>query len=386
MKKVLLLIFHMAIVPALIFGQNVSITDYKVPVSSAKNLLLDANWNWAQSGDVVKANTMNGSVIFRSFYSSLPFAWFLDADAVANRSLGSKWQIQSNLSGRVNKYIWDEQDWFGFGRARVKYDRPATGPEWNSPISDLTIGAGYGRFINATALAKAVRIEGHLLKEGVIKSYMPKNLMIEIANIIERQGEYRDLYGPTYEVQWFNAIEEKIKESGELIGDHVGAMGFYRMRQVLFNIQERVNDRYYGWDISAGILFELTKAYKHQNLGSPQMTIIGNYAFPIDWTMQVNGRVEAGTPIDSNFFKQTDVRAGADFIYELSNRINWVSGYRLGMLKQPNVDAVLTHTLTSSFLFYLENQIYYGVTGSLNKIGDNDTDLGISMSLQYRLF
>ncbi|MBU2635982.1 MAG: hypothetical protein KJ963_02690 [Bacteroidetes bacterium] len=386
MKRLLLAIFLVILSVGFVFSQNVSVSDYQVPVSSAKNLLLNANWNWAQTGDTVTTNNMSGAVFFRTFYSSLPFAWFIDADGAANRSLGNKWQLQTNLSGRVNKYVWDDQDWFGFGRARVRYERPAVGPEWDQPASDLTIGAGYGRFINATALAKAVRIEGHLLKEGVIKNHMPKEIMIEVANIIEREGEYKDLYGATYEVQWFKAIEEKIKESGELIGEHLGAMGFFRTRQVLFNIQEKVNDRYYGWDLSAGVLFELTKPFKSQEIGSPQLTIIGNYAYPIDWSMQLNAKAEASTPIDSNFFKQTNISVGTDFIYELSNKINWVTGYRLGLLKKPNVDAQTTHNLSSSFLFYLENQIYYGVTGSLSKIGDNATNLGISMSLQYRLF
>lgn len=386
MKHFLLHTFFIILAVGFVFSQNVSVSDYRVPVSSAKNLLLDANWNWAQTGDSVRTNNMSGAMFFKTFYSSLPFAWFIDADGAANRSLGKKWQLQMNLSGRVNKYIWDAQDWFGFGRARVRYERPAIGPEWDQPASDLTIGAGYGRFINATALAKAVRIEMHLLKEGVIKDYLPKEIMIEVANIIEREGEFQDLYGATYEVQWFNAIEEKVKESGELIGEHFGAMGFYRTRQVLFNIQERVNDRYYGWDLSAGVLFELTKPFKSQKIGSPQLTIIGNYAYPIDWSMQLNAKAEASTPIDSNFFKQTDIRAGTDFIYELSNRINWVTGYRLGLFKESDVDAQITHNLSSSFLFYLENQIYYGVTGSLSKVGDNDTNLGISMSLQYRLF
>jgi hypothetical protein len=382
MKHFLLVIFAVILSVGLVFSQNVSVTDYQVPVSSAKYLLLDANWNWAQSGDTVKSNDVFGRMSFRTFYSSLPFAWFLNGSASANRSYGKRWAYRATVSPEIRKYIWEDMDWFGFGSANVSMER-----EWDRPESDLSLGGGFGRLINATALAKAVRIEGHLLKEGVIKSYMPKETMIEIANIIERESEYKDLYGPTYEVQWLNDIEKKVKESGELIGDHVGAMGFFRIRQVLFNINERVNDRYYGWDLSAGVLFEITKKYDSLDIGYPRLTIKGGYSYPINWNMQINAGLKASTPVDSNFFKETKAGVDADFIYELSNRINWLTTYELALTKLPNKDDdEISHTLISSFIFYLENQIYYVVTGSLTKLGDNATNLGISMSLQYRLF
>lgn len=164
-------------------------------------------------------------------------------------------------------------------------------------------------------------------------------------------------------------------------------MGFFRIRQVLFNINERVNDRYYGWDLSAGVLFEITKKYDSLDIGYPRLTIKGGYSYPINWNMQINAGLKASTPVDSNFFKETKAGADADFIYELSNRINWLTTYELALTKLPNKDDdEISHTLISSFIFYLENQIYYVVRGSLTKIGDNATNLGISMSLQYRLF
>ena len=59
------------------------------------------------------------------------------------------------------------------------------------PGLDATIVAGWGRFINATALRKAVRIEDFLLEEGVISERLPKESMIDSGHIIEKEAEYR---------------------------------------------------------------------------------------------------------------------------------------------------------------------------------------------------
>ena len=54
------------------------------------------------------------------------------------------------------------------------------------PGLDATIVVGWGRFINATALRKAVRTE-----EGVISERLPKESMIDSGHIIEKETEYR---------------------------------------------------------------------------------------------------------------------------------------------------------------------------------------------------
>src|SRR4030042_2343901 len=118
-------------------------------------------------------------------------------------------------------------------------------------------------------------IEDHLLSDKVISDYLPKETMINIANIIEREDEYKVKYGTTYETQWFNDIEEEINKSGMLEGENVGSIGILRMRQVLFNINERVNQRYYGWDLTLGFLFPLTTPYDTIPTGTPNLTIGG---------------------------------------------------------------------------------------------------------------
>ncbi|MFO7447328.1 MAG: hypothetical protein R6W90_13240 [Ignavibacteriaceae bacterium] len=375
-----LLLPFLIIFSSLLYSQNVKVTDYQVPVSSAKTLRFDGQWNWSQTGDAVTANNANAAVLYRTFYSSLPLAWFIDVDAVGSKSFG-EYSHNINFNGSFRKYIWDNRDLFGFTTLNAQHAKV-----YDQIASDLTVGFGYGRYINATALAKAVRIEDHLLKDGVLTTNLPKETMINIANIIEREAEYRDIHGEVYEQYLFDDIETEIQETGQLTENTVGSIGVLRMRQVLFNINERVNDRYYGWDVTAGILFPLTSAYDSIPTGNPNLTIGGRYAFPLSWRTQINTVANVFTPLDSTAFKQVRARVGLDFIYELSNRINFVAGYRLGLFKPAGEDVEREHNLNTSFWYYLENNIYLTISADYIKIGNNPRIISTRVGLQYNLF
>ncbi|NUN08450.1 MAG: hypothetical protein HUU54_04665 [Ignavibacteriaceae bacterium] len=363
-----------------VFPQNVKVSDYKVPVSEARNLRLNGNWNWSQRGDSVTSNTANSNVVFRQFYSSLPLAWKFDLDATGTKTF-EKYSHSINTEASFRKYIWDHNDWFG--TTTIKADHKNT---YQQIKSDLSIGYGYGRYINATALAKAVRIEGHLLADRVLSQYLPKETLIAIANIIERQDEYRIIYGATYETYWFNDIEREIKKAGFEYEVGKTALAVLRMRQVLFGINELVNNRYYGWLVSMGFSQPLSKETKAVPVGKPELQIKASYSYPISWELQVNTDFEVKTPIDSALFKKVDVSSLTEFIYELGSRVNFVATYRLN-LRQPAAGATIDdHVINASFLYYIENNISLTVNGSLSKFGDTPQIYTTSLGLQYNLF
>jgi hypothetical protein len=374
--KIILLaaLFNIIIIP-----QNVKITDYRVPVSRAHTLRFDGSWDWSQTGSTVNANNGNANLTGRIFYSSLPLAWFIDVNASGKKIMGD-YNHSTLIDASFFKYVWDKMNWFGFARLRTNY---AT--DFSRVASDLTVGGGYGRYINATALAKAVRIEEHLLRDKIIKDHLPKETMIEIANIIERESEFRNLYGEVYENYWFDEIESTIQNSGYLIEENIGSLGLFRMRQVLFGINERVNHRYYGWDLTVGILFPISDPYTFFP-DDPNLSIAERHAFPITWKTQVNTTAEVFTPINELFFKQFNSRLGVDFIYELSNRINFVTAYQFSLFKPYLLRALVNHYLTTSFWYYLENQIYFTVSGDYIKRSGFPVTLGTRIGIQYNLF
>ncbi len=376
MKKIILAILFLSIIN---FSQRVSVYDYQVPISKANTLRFDGSWNWSESGNIVKSNNADATLLFKTFYSSQPLAWFLNIDASGGKNFGDlNHNVKTDFSFR--KYMWEYIDWFGFAKVTIQHAN-----FYKQIASDFTVGFGFGRYINATALAKAVRIEDHLLKDKIICDYLPKSIMIKIANIIERENEYYDRYGITYETHWLADIEEEINKCEELTDDNVGSLGILRMRQVLFGINERVNERYYGWDASLGILFPLS-TFNKKPTGNPNLSSSGRYSIPLNWRTQVNFVAEAFTPLDSSFLKQLQFRSGIDFIYELSNRINFVSGYRIGIIKPQNIVATIEHNLNLSFWYYIENNIYFTVSSALTKQGNNPRLLSTRIGLQYNLF
>jgi hypothetical protein len=369
---------------SILFGQNVSVSDYNVPVSTAKILRLNGTYNWSQSSNdsitVVTANNAVALLIFRSFYSSLPFAWFFNVDASGGK-IFSDWTHDISIRPSIRKYIWDDMDWFGFASFDARHANTFKQIE-----SNVQVGGGYGRYINATALAKAVRIEDHLLSEGVIKDHLPKETMIRIANIIERESEFQGVYGTTYEKQWYEAIEKEIKDSGFLVGNTLGAIGILRTQQVLKSINERVNEGYYGWDLNLGVLFNLSKRDKSPT-NSPALALSGEFSYPIGWSSQIDAFANVNTPVDSTFFKQVITAAGVNYLYELSNKINFIAGYNLNYITPPAGKSYADHNLSASFIFYLENYINLGINATMVRSGlTKQTDLGSNVSLQYNFF
>jgi hypothetical protein len=372
-------LLYFILLTTIVYSQNVRVQDYQVPVSRAQNLRFNGNWDWLQV-DSVLTNSARANLFYRAFYSSLPMAWFINVDANGTKNKAS-YGHNVILNASFNKYIWPTEDAFGFTEINA-----AHAESYRQIASDLTVGFGYGRYINATALAKAVRIEDHLIRENVISGFLPKDVMIRIANIIERENEFRTIYGDaTFETYWLDAIEDEIKSTDELVEDNIGSIGILRMHQVLFNINERVNQRYYGWNVTAGILFPITRADR-SSPGNPNMVFGGRYSLPLSWRFQINAIARVFTPLDTSFAKSITTDIGADFIYELSNKINFVTNYSIITSKLQDRDAVFTHRLSSSFWFYLENNIYFTVNGNLTRFGRNPSTLSTNVGLQYNLF
>lgn len=379
MKLSLYILIIVLSTASMINAQKITVFDYENPISKAQTLRFDGAFNWSQSGSTVSSNNAFANVLYRTFYTSLPMAWFVNVDAVGTKDF-STFSHNVLFDASLRKYIWDQRDWFAFTRLTAQHQ-----DFYKQIKSDLTFGFGYGRYINATALAKAVRIENHLIRDKIISDFLPKDVMIAIAQIIEREYEYRTLYGEIYETYLFADIEKEINKSNILINDEVGALGFMRMRQVIFAINERVNQRYYGWDVSAGILFPLTNENKTKR-GNPNLTVSGRYSIPISWSLQVNTTADVFTPIDSSMFKTVTARVGLDFIYELSNRINFLTNYRLGIQKEKDVNTSLVNQLSASFWYYLENNIYLTLSADWFKQQNRPKVITTKVGLQYNLF
>ena len=368
-------------------AQNVSVTDYQVPVSAADRLLIDFSMNHATSGSDATTSKGNIGGIYKRFYDSLPFGYSIDiiGSGLVDKNIVTdeyNTNYQVNGDAGVKKYLMQNsaalKDLFGSVRASsnmlTDYDQPA---------SSLTVGVGYGRFIEATDLAKAVRIEEFLIKEGELTDHLTKEAILEISKIINREEEYRDKYGDTYEKEWYQDMETVMRESGLLKEDGLGAIGILRIEEVLE--REDIADRFYGWDVTLGSKFDITLPFTDQDRSPANLDVSASYARPIAWRWQVSERISMNTPFD-NFGTAFSSLLSSDISYELSNRVDVRLRHLLQLEKLEADDAKISHSLGASFIYYIENNLNLVVTEQITKAPEDDIISDFTVVLNYRVF
>lgn len=365
-------------------AQNVSVRDYSVPVSRANNLRIDAlSFNYQTVGDSVVSQTGDLVVVYKKFYESLPFAYSVDLrgstsfrkDPILNKLVGD---AEANLLSRIKKYRRDEGSFFMFGDTDLDLNE-----DFDRPALKFTIGFGFGRFINATALRKAVRIEDFLLEEGIISERMQKETMIDLGHIVEKEDEYRDLYGSRYQNYWYEDMQNEVQKSGKVLGS-IGAIGVLRMQEVLE--RERINERFYGWDISAGVQLEAFTPFKREPRDDPAFSLGVRYSRPISWSAQFNTDIDINTPFTGSFGRRYDLAAQTDFIYEISNRINYTLVNLFSLTKNEGEPARHDNILSTGFTFFIENKINLTTAGVIRRDDRDPWRLSFALGLSSRIF
>lgn len=365
-------------------AQNVSVSDYSVPASRADNLRIDAlSLDYQSVGDSIVSQTGNLVVVYKKFYESLPFAYSIDLrgsasfrrDQAQDELVGD---AASDLVVRLKKYRRDEGNFFFFGDADLDLDE-----DFDRPGLDATVGFGWGRFINATALRKAVRIEDFLLDEGIISERLPKESMIELGHIIEKEAEYRELYGDRYQNYWYEDMQNEIQKSRKVLGS-IGAIGVLRMQEVLE--KERINERFYGWDVSAGVRLEVLTPFETVPRDDPGFSLGLRYSRPISWSTQINTDFSIETPFNGEFGRRYDVNWQTDFIYEISNKINLTLVHLLSLCKRENEPLQHDNIGSAGFSFFIENKINLNTSFVMRKDQTDPWRITFTTGLSYRIF
>ena len=380
-----MIIAIMIITNANLSAQNLLITDYKVPVSSARSFRIDLKGNYATVGRELTTNKTDISGVYKSFYESLPYAYSFDCGGTFTRNLVEKnyeYNYSRDIEGRIKRYIWTTHDLFG----SIKVNSVYYSNIHDRPREDMTIGLGFGRFVNVTSLAKAVRIEDFLLSEGLLYDDLPAQTMIQFGQTIERESEFKNEYGDAYKVHWYEEMTKLIQESGMLKGERVDAIGILRMDEVLF--RQRVHDRFYGWDATVGTTIELLTSYEEIRRQKPAADITVNYSRPLSWHAQWNERLTVNSPMDKKeFMKAYKLTLNSDFSYEMTNRIDFVLNHFILIEKSgQDVSALFTNSLRISFVLFVENSVNLVTSIQLDKAIKNELTSSFEISLNYRVF
>ncbi len=365
-------------------AQNVSITDYVVPVSRAHNLRVDAlSFNYATQGDETVVQNGNMTVVYKKFYESLPYAYSVDAtgEGLFRKNIINK-EIESDaltqVKTNVKKYHRHEGSFFYSWGTESDFD---TG--YDRPNIEMTLGFGHGRFIDATALRKAVRIEDFFLEEGIIGDHFSKETMIELAHIIDREREYKEQHGDRYQNYWFEDMLAEIRKSRRVLGDEIG-FGLVRIQEVL--TQEQISKRFYGWDITTGVQFHMLNPYRDQDRRPPGLLIGLRYSHPISWSTQINTDFSYDTPFSSAFGRGYHLRLRTDFIYEVTNRIRFTTLKIIRAQKRQDDEAQLSSNISFALSFYIENKFNMTLSESFRVVRGEDSRQSFNMGLSYRIF
>lgn len=364
--------------------QTVSPYDYDVPVSDARFLGIGGRFSYHGSGSDIRRNNGQASLSYNRYYHSLPFEWDLEFQGSGRIARTSEDKHEGFYNFEFHPGIRRYFNPLGnvFYSGELSIDR---GENYDRPHIVVTPGLGYGRFIHVTPLARAVRIEEYLLEEGLIKGPLPKETLVALAQVIDRESEYRTTYGPRYRVRWFEAMEEVIAESGRFVHGGLGGVGTLRIYEVLYH--ERVNQRFIGWWVRTGVEYQVLTPFDHNPRRDTGMSLRLRYSRPIGWKSQFGIDAEYTSPVTGDFgYDKFGLEVTLQYLYEVTNRIDFtLASITTANRRDPRIETDFIERLQSGFLFYIENQILLSIGTEFHKRRGFEIRHRLNMSIEYRL-
>lgn len=268
---------------------------------------------------------------------------------------------------------------FWFGKASVGA---------NSASDDLDtalgLGIGYGRVVNVTPMAKAIRLVEALQARGSINRKPSKATHNKIANIIAKEAEYASKYGrKNYQKNWISAIETTLQSAGVLSGN-LNATGVLQARDVL--VDERISTRKLGWKVRAGLNYVGSNFSGIKN--KPGLELGAEYHHPFSNRTQFSNQAVLSTVFDSNASNAYKLKNNMTLSHEVDDRIDWENSWTMEYDKVDGGSDVTTNTVSSTFLYELTNSLDYSVSAKIantNGSANDGTDKSLNMGIRYRL-
>lgn len=262
--------------------------------------------------------------------------------------------------------------WYGKGEVGVQKGM-------KDPFTKLTVGFGYGRVVNATPMAKSIRLI-EALQERAILSGMDRQTYIAVADVISREEEYISRYGSDEYLEYW------IEDIDALLGD-VGARGAIRSYDVLEN--ERISTRKYGWLVRGGVGSVISN-YDGSN-SKPVLELGAEYHLPINNLTQFSEEAIMTAILDdgeNGYVLSNDL----SLTYELSDNIDWENGWLLTHSEYEKSNDITTNSVASTFRYYISNSLSLSLTGLLEDTEDNidgngndEIDRSLLFGMTYRL-
>jgi hypothetical protein len=371
----------------------ISLTDYQFPKSLSQEAYVNGIFNAiGNSVDTTEVGySFAGSASYRLNYRSLPLSY--DLGVLGNFSLAKGTDEDAESEDAFNiiatsvadKYLRDDSDLFGYGAVNAEYRKLAAQDEADDPRVDVEVGAGYGRTINATVLKQAIRMNEDFRKYGVVTGDIPDASLLKLAEVIDRQSEFRSRYGSVeYRKYWFEEMEKVVRDSGVLAGQSLGAIGILRIQEVL---NEPTAQRWHGWVARAGVGMQLSDFDGES--GDPKVSARFDWTRPVDIRLQLTNNASFTTVLEDDPVYNLQDIFRVD--YEISNRIDWYNSAQVNydIPTADGLESILRLNLRSDYIFYIENKLTFnpGFQFQYTDDGINDSAWNWALlgSITYRL-
>lgn len=375
--------------------QAIELTDYDDPVSSFESAYVTGQMN-AKSGNQDQTSyDLNIIGDYDSSYSSreqvldFTFDGTLSSSRSAEEGADSETGYDTLLNLNLSRYLPDHEKVFWFASGTAGYRQLLGNDDADDPYTKVGVGMGYGRVVNATPLALAIRVVEELQEYGLIKQQLSDGSFIELAQLISKENEYRQRYGSReYHEHWFAAIEQLLQRHSLLTEGKLTAAGAIRINRVLK--EEKVSIRKHGWLVKGGVGYVLSN-YDGSD-SNPSIDLGFEYAHPFSVRTQFIETASYSTILGDDTAHVFDNNMSLS--YEVSDRLDWVNGWNYNLLTsdRDGTEDVTTNTAFTSLNYYLANNLDAGLTLRLTDIEDNvanngndDTDASLFFGITYRV-
>lgn len=388
----------MAVIPAAAYAHSLNIWDYNTTTSEGRitsaNLSYNGYTTYAPNGKSLSFDYANSEELrHECFYDSLDRTTRFELDAEHNAG------AMSPSDTITHDYIWGdyssdiyyqpEKDLFIGGECSYSIQRLDTvsSPVYYEDISHLRLNVGIGRQISLYPIADAGAIEDRLMEAGFLKGPLPKDVMLKMAEIINKNGQYYDNNPDTGQGKFLKDLSDVISASGQLTRP-LGGFAFWRVNQF----------RYVNYSRTKGEKFEVFLDSQHELLSSTPSTLPpghranmddsnsllfgGEYDryMPIDWRSQLDIALSSAVSLsyDPAGYSTVDPRnkhmVEVSYSYDLTNRL-W---YSLSFHYERNNYRDLPD---SNYSDYSSIKNYYF---DINYLVEDWTSIGISYSSSLR--
>ena len=366
-----------------------AITDYQQATSAYEDAYISGNFN-ANSGNQDQSSyNLDLDLDYEKVFSSPNRNTKIDFNGTGSASKGSNNGDESTNtyqalgSATVDNYFQPGSKgtfWYGKGEVGVKKGQ-------ESPFTKATAGLGYGRVVNVTPMARSIRIIEELNKNGFLNSDPSDAVYRQVAQIIEKEAEYRSKHGAAnYEQYWVQDIQSALQASGAVNGS-LNARAILKSYDVLTN--ESISTRKDGWLVRAGVGAVITDFDGED--GKPALEVGAEYHRPISNQTQFSNEAIATATLkdgDDGF----NFNNAMSLTHEVSDKIDWINKWNLAHNESDNVNDITTNTLSSAFYYSLTNQLDFGVEGRLTDVndridnnGNDELDKSLNIGIKYRL-